>query len=210
VEEIVSPSDHTVLSGSQSGNSPCWWTGISPILDNSFNGYHGPYFTVTGQNPMNFGGCSNPSVGIFNAGHTYRVVRGTWGTYCPWSQYAVIMYMSAGLVDGENSISVVEDLDAPDYSHLMQTTTSITDVKKNSIPFTVYPNPGNGKINIHVLDKQVKGTIEIYDVQGNLIQHVDIAQATDYLLDLSNYSKGIYLLNMIADDKKYAEKIIIE
>lgn len=77
-------------------------------------------------------------------------------------------------------------------------------------PMTVYPNPGTGLFTINVGQSQ-NGVLDVYDVLGNKVQSIRInANTTDYKLDLSGYSKGIYMLNMISGDQRYSKKIILE
>ena len=200
VEEIVSPTNTTVITGSQVVNSSCWWSG----LVSTFNGYDGSNLT----NPM-AGGCTSPTVGHFVAGHTYRITRGTWSTTCPWQQYAVIVYMGHGM-SGSGAIISVEDNTAPDYSSLVNTTTTgVSDIAvENNV--SVYPNPSTGVFSIE-LSKLAVGTIEVYNSVGERVQKLDVQDNTSvYKIDLSGYSKGIYLLNFISNGQKISKKIIVE
>jgi hypothetical protein len=198
VEEIVSSSNTTVVSGSQVVNSSCWWSGLS----NNFNGYDGVYFTNTGLNPMNLG-CGNPILGKFTAGHAYRITRGTWSSVCPWQQYSVIAYMTHS-PSGSN-IHTMEDTDAPDYSGLLSSDNALE--KLSSIEVSVYPNPGTSLFTIETgLTENI--TLEVFDMVGKRI----ISTETDgqYKLDLSGYSKGIYMIKMTVNNKPVTKKIILE
>jgi hypothetical protein len=203
VDEIVSTTNTTVISGSSASNPSCWW---SPLTCN-FNGYDGPLFTTSGNvtNPMT-GGCGNPSVGHFTVGHTYRIIRGTWSPVCPWQQYASIIYMTHSMA-GDN-IHYMEDVNAPDYSSFITGASAIESMAANDL-LTVYPNPGTGLFTITSVT--ASGSIEVYDVLGNKVKSIELKNnASDYKLDLSGYSKGMYLLNMISDGKRYSKKIILE
>jgi hypothetical protein len=89
VDEIVSPTNTTTVPGSLVSNPGCWWS----ALGTDFNGYNGLAFTTSATPPLS-GGCTNPLVGKFTAGHTYRIVRGTWSNNCPWQQYSKVVYMT--------------------------------------------------------------------------------------------------------------------
>lgn len=202
VDEIVSPTNTTVIAGSSVSNPSCWWS----TLTCNYNGYDGPYFTATSLNPM-AGGCSSPSVGRFTAGHTYRITRGTWSNDCPWQQYSVIVYMTHAMA-GSGAIAVMEDTNAPDYSGQLSLTSVANVTAENSI--SVYPNPSNGVFSVE-LNKAAAGTIEVFDALGNSVQRIEIREnASDYKLDMSGYSKGIYMLNVISEGNKYSKKIILE
>lgn len=74
----------------------------------------------------------------------------------------------------------------------------------------VYPNPGNGQFTISASEFG-GGVMEVYDMTGKKVQSVTLAaDAMDYSLDLSGYSKGVYLLNFIGTDKTQSKRIILE
>ncbi|MCW3071335.1 MAG: hypothetical protein JWO44_1225 [Bacteroidetes bacterium] len=200
VDEIVSTTNTTVISGSSASSGPCWLSTLSC----NFSGYDGPLFTSSGNNPMT-AGCSSPAVGHFTAGHTYRIIRGTWSAVCPWQQYAVIAYMTHSQ-SGDN-IHFMEDPNAPDYSSFASSEILITD--KPADLLSIYPNPGTGLYTITTAN--ATGTIEVYDVLGNKVKSIELKNnVSDYKLDLSGYSKGIYMLNMISEGKRCSKKIILE
>lgn len=85
---------------------------------------------------------------------------------------------------------------------------NIETVVKNS--FNVYPNPSADVFAI-TLDKVVNGLIEVYDISGKKVKSVELNQGlADYKLDLSGYSKGVYMLNFISNGKIESKKIILE
>lgn len=82
---------------------------------------------------------------------------------------------------------------------------------------TVYPNPSNGDFTIsyEVTKKRADVLLEIYDLKGMLIKTlVNIANqyegAYHIPVTLSELPNGIYLVNLIKGDKKYAERVVIE
>jgi hypothetical protein len=77
-------------------------------------------------------------------------------------------------------------------------------------PVTVYPNPGTGLFTVNV-NQSSAGVLEVYNVLGNKVQSILLnANTVNYKLDLSGYTKGIYMLNMISGDQRYSKKIILE
>lgn len=199
VEEIVSTTNTTVISGKTASNPSCWWNSSPYTCD--FHAYDGSRATV--MDPA----CSNPTPGRFTTGHTYRITRGTWSNVCPWQQYSVIVYKAPGKGVDENVILVTEDHTAPDFSSLMKTSSIQTEAAE---VLSVYPNPGSGvfTISANILKN---GVIEVYDMLGSKIKHIEVeASTTSYEIDLTNYPKGIYIINMISENKKYVQKITIE
>ena len=79
--------------------------------------------------------------------------------------------------------------------------------------FNVYPNPGNGIFNV-----EYRGTVnqpvnlEITDASGRLVwQNKTIDSVRDYkqIVDLSNLSKGVYLIRLTADSVIINRRIVV-
>lgn len=201
IDEIVSTTNQTVISGSSVANSNCWWSG----LNTNFNGYNGPNFDATATNPMS-GGCGNPSSGEFTAGHTYRITRGTWSNTCPWQQYSVIVYQTHGM-SGSGSIHYFVDTHAPDYSSAMKTQKQPAE---SAIELNVYPNPGTGLFSLNVTHAD-KAVLEVFDMTGKKIRMIDLSEEGQlYSLDLTGNAKGIYLVKVISGSSEVMKKIVLE
>jgi hypothetical protein len=77
----------------------------------------------------------------------------------------------------------------------------------------VYPNPSNGNIQI-LLPESGTGyfTFSVYDMTGRLVQSgtMDgVGDKTIFPLDLTQLSKGIYLLKLNEGKSIYENKLII-
>ncbi|PQJ09483.1 hypothetical protein CJD36_019785 [Flavipsychrobacter stenotrophus] len=73
----------------------------------------------------------------------------------------------------------------------------------------VYPNPGSGKFTISLPSDNSLSAITITDLAGKIIATRIIAKdKVDF--DLSNYPRGMYIINVTAGEKKYREKVLIE
>jgi hypothetical protein len=73
----------------------------------------------------------------------------------------------------------------------------------NSQKAMIYPNPSNGIVNIE--NKNLR-KILIYDITGKKIREMTASSQ----IDLSDISKGIYLIKLISDKGILVEKIILE
>lgn len=73
---------------------------------------------------------------------------------------------------------------------------------------SLYPNPTSEKLNLKY-DKTYKEiSIVISDLSGKSILKRSVNNLAEFTLDISTFSKGIYILKIIADDQVYVEKII--
>ena len=86
---------------------------------------------------------------------------------------------------------------------------TVEDVANYSI--TLFPNPSSGvmELNINGLVNESITSYEIIDLTGNLIQKLSDFQSST-LIDISNYSNGVYFLKISIDDKNTVWKIIKE
>jgi len=83
-------------------------------------------------------------------------------------------------------------------------------VLSNSIPtkdlaISLYPNPTSSLINIKA--ENVVKSIEIYDVQGRVMQ-VNKTDSKEVILDVSTYNSGIYFVKVSTDFGSHIEKIV--
>lgn len=78
----------------------------------------------------------------------------------------------------------------------------------NAATLLVYPNPGNGAVQI-TLPNEGESTVHVYDPSGRLLLESK-AQDRVFDLDLTTLPKGIYLLLIDNGGTTYHEKIVIE
>lgn len=74
----------------------------------------------------------------------------------------------------------------------------------------VYPNPSNGLIKFTIPSYVGKVTIAVFDLNGRRLMNKSIDFNSSADLDLSNFSKGIYLLKLKGDGIENIQKIVIE
>ena len=69
---------------------------------------------------------------------------------------------------------------------------------------SLYPNPSNGVVYINLKDKTQSIDVNVYDYTGKkIIQKTNILE-----FDLSNYSSGIYLINIEQGNQTWKSKIV--
>ena len=84
---------------------------------------------------------------------------------------------------------------------------SVKEEEKSS--FSIYPNPGQNSVNI----KCGKGIedIELIDSMGRIISKIQVNNISQYLLDVSNYNSGHYLVRLrLSDGNKMLQRLVID
>ncbi len=83
----------------------------------------------------------------------------------------------------------------------------------NTPSINIYPNPGNNKVNVQIKSNTTTDLLlQIIDLKGNTIINKKLVSesfnGTDEI-DVSNYTKGIYLFRLISDKNSITKKIVV-
>ena len=76
------------------------------------------------------------------------------------------------------------------------------------IPFSMYPNPTSGVVNLES-PAMNSANVEIYDINGNLVNTSKMELNDKSKLDLSAYSNGIYTIIIRGDKQNIIRKVIL-
>jgi uncharacterized delta-60 repeat protein len=79
-------------------------------------------------------------------------------------------------------------------------------MKTDELIFSVYPNPASSSITIDNIEKS--GVLEIRDVSGKLM-YTDVNYSGKHIIDVSNYSNGIYFINYITGEQVRRNKLVL-
>jgi len=87
---------------------------------------------------------------------------------------------------------------------------STDDIGEDQTSISFYPNPANDVITLKTKDNgQQRFQVTIYDLQGvRLKQYVNVKSGTQ--LDLSQRTKGIYMIRVESDHGIYTQKLVIQ
>jgi hypothetical protein len=89
------------------------------------------------------------------------------------------------------------------------TVLGINNLKIQDEGITVYPNPTSGRFTIS--SKTGINDVEVYDIQGRQVYSgVNFNEQKSAKIDLSGYSKGIYIMNVRSGAKIYNYKIVVQ
>jgi bilirubin oxidase len=87
----------------------------------------------------------------------------------------------------------------------------IKNFQLNDVTIKVYPNPAKDRVNIDVneIDQTQPLHLTIYDVLGKTIYFSSLSQMLNSI-DVSQWSKGVYTINLSQNQNSIYKKIIIE
>jgi len=71
--------------------------------------------------------------------------------------------------------------------------------------YKIYPTPVENTLTIE--STGTINTLELYDFQGRMIRRINV-DSENYSLDMSSYSKGMYMLHVFARDRIFVQKVI--
>jgi hypothetical protein len=103
-------------------------------------------------------------------------------------------------IDTVNCFGVTE---GPVWSFTTDSQLSITD--NNIETFSVYPNPTSGILNIK--SNEDVDNVTVYNLLGQNVASFDKNQITDSSVDLSELSKGLYLVKITSGDKSQTIRV---
>ena len=123
-------------------------------------------------------------------------------------------YSSQGIWDNENVFDgtagaqwwTISDIPMLRMNFDPSTISAVTDVKQTI--FNVYPNPSNGEFVI-ALDATAKYDVIVTNVLGQIV-YATSTNTMETTIDLSNFDKGVYTVELKNNDATFTEKVIVE
>jgi hypothetical protein len=89
--------------------------------------------------------------------------------------------------------------------------TGITNLQSSTFAFQLYPNPAHNTftISLNTPLSTVNCQLSIFDVTGRVVHEQTIINQESTIIN-TNLSAGVYLLKLIAGEKVYAQKLVVE
>ena len=89
------------------------------------------------------------------------------------------------------------------------TLSEISDNTSEINSVSIYPNPTSGRINVVINNNENINDVVVLDLTGKVLmsQSVNSNKAS---LDLSSYSKGMYLVKVITAEDSYVKKVVLK
>jgi hypothetical protein len=129
--------------------------------------------------------------------------------YCMiWQVFAARgLGVNASAGDGNIGNDQVEDFTTPSAGP--NCVLAVNDFESND-GMSVYPNPSNGQVNLHIDQYVGKVTIQIIDINGRVVSKFKNEEFNNLkTIDLSRLQKGVYILKANGDNLDFTEKIIL-
>jgi hypothetical protein len=76
--------------------------------------------------------------------------------------------------------------------------------------FSLYPNPAKDYVTLKVNDiASDKATLSIFSIGGNLVSQAQLLEK-EYLINTSDFQKGIYFIQVQTKMGIYSQKLIVQ
>lgn len=87
-------------------------------------------------------------------------------------------------------------------------TVSINEQYNSYLDFAIYPNPAREQVHLSFKEPFKEGFVELYDFTGRMLKRAVLSQQ-EISIDVADIPRGLYLLTIDIDGKKYVEKLSI-
>lgn len=115
------------------------------------------------------------------------------------------------LIIGQIGANITSDMAIDDWRVYDSSPASISEDNLND-QLIIFPNPNNGEFTIQNIGKQhVKGTIEIFDVNGRLVYAKNnvLGSGQERKINLTKVEKGVYTLIMNSAQGRVQKRVVI-
>jgi endonuclease I len=93
-------------------------------------------------------------------------------------------------------------------NYLVSTTIGIDNILQEKL--NIYPNPTNNKINIELDDKVSIKSVQVYNLIGEKILEYNQINESSFKVDLEQFPKGLYIIQVDSPDYTVTKKIMLK
>ena len=83
------------------------------------------------------------------------------------------------------------------------------DTLRNERDVSVFPNPAHSELHINNMSEEKHFLYSLYDATGKVVLE-NKSPVTNEIVNTENFLSGVYILNVISDDKNIRKKIVVE
>ncbi len=169
--------------------------------------------TVNPQTGPNGSFCTNKIFTVVG-----NPVSGVWSSTGVISIGATTGILNTGSIAGAASVIYTISVNGCINSKIVDITVAVCpshrgsnteEMMNSSNEFTVYPNPAKGMVNLQVNKLIGAGSIVITDLYGKQVK-IQALSIGNNGVDISNLSKGFYLISIITSEGKTTKKLVVE
>jgi len=131
-----------------------------------------------------------------------------------WHQQDVV---STKEINRNNAIYKIQNnrnpfIDHPEWADSVFTCalTSINTIAEPQFKFSIFPNPGNEKVNIIFSSTISKASVHLYNCLGEEMITQDIQNSSGLQLNLNHLAKGIYIVRINSGNYSIQNKLLVE
>ena len=112
--------------------------------------------------------------------------------------------------NGDYFLTVTDSFSCVNYSDTISILTIGTEnLTENNKEVLIYPNPANQQLFIQLQTVEPLVKVEMFDVFGKMVFNKSINNHQIVELNLSNLSKGVYLLQLSLQNKLLEKKVVL-
>jgi len=115
-------------------------------------------------------------------------------------------YSGYGFYNVSLTVTICNQTDIKIKTIECDSTLNIEDFGENKL--IVSPNPTSNSVTLKLSKNYKKVDTAIFDVTGKLLASKRIQNSVDFKMDISDFSAGLYILNVFADNDFYTTQII--
>ncbi|MFH0757601.1 MAG: DUF2271 domain-containing protein [Bacteroidota bacterium] len=141
------------------------------------------------------------------------VPDGTYTVYVEFTdQHAQGPIQTVSFAKGADSISL-SPADEANFKDMELTFVPVSAPLSNreslSIMPRIFPNPTGGMLTIRMEEYVINSRVKIYDLRGTIVYAEDLRHPGPYLVDISGFPDGLYVLK-VESGNQFSEQVIIK
>ena len=109
---------------------------------------------------------------------------------------------------GDYTVVLISSFGCEYESAVFNSTLGISIVEKK--PFAIYPNPSEGIVFMKVTSTDDHFQVNVHDMSGRIVKTINSKEELNGGINLSEFGKGVYLLEVNFSTAQYVERVIIK
>lgn len=122
-----------------------------------------------------------------------------------------LLPLSPAIDKGDPSFALDPDGSRTDIGrYYLNQNTSVQNSSQNSELGLIYPNPSNGQFTLRLIPDYQTKRLVVLNILGEIVREDEFfGNKSDYQIDLSTQSAGVYYLKLFSETTQYTQKVIV-